>query len=262
MTPCPRCEAKGRPIESVTLEAQVGPDRIAQLAEHKGWGLCTSDSCEVVCFRDNEVVVLGETRGVPFHKSEDPQRLVCFCFEHSVAELEADVAANGTSTIQASIKAECKAGRDDCQRKNPQGRCCLGNVGQVVKQATPVRPNNVVPEEAESCCTPKVVVANTLESSSDRASRGWRLGLGRRARGRSSLVGMLLAPARRDRARCVDSRCWCVLPKRGACRSCSRPWRCSGRVSTWCIASRAAPLGRHAKSPILGCSDSTAGCCG
>lgn len=146
MTPCPRCEAKGRAIESVTLEAQVVPDRLAQLAEHESWRLCTSDSCEVVYFRDNEVVVLGETRGVPFHKSKDPQRLVCFCFGHSVAELEADVAANKTSTIQASIKDECKAGRDDCQRKNPQGRCCLGNVGQVVKQATPV-----APQSASSC---------------------------------------------------------------------------------------------------------------
>jgi hypothetical protein len=125
MTPCPRCEAKGRAIESVTLEAQVVPDRLAQLAEHEGWRLCTSDSCEVVYFRDNEVVVLGETRGVPFHKSEDPQRLVCFCFGHSVAELEADVAANRTSTIQSSIKDECKAGRDDCQRKRV--RCSSRN---------------------------------------------------------------------------------------------------------------------------------------
>jgi hypothetical protein len=136
MNICPRCEAKGRTIKPVTLEAQVVSARLDQLAEHEGWYLCTSKSCEVVYFRDGDVFVLGETRGVPFHKSDDPQRLVCFCFEHSVVELQADVAANGTSTIHESIKAECTAGRDDCERKNPQGRCCLGNVGLVVKQAT------------------------------------------------------------------------------------------------------------------------------
>lgn len=189
MTPCPRCEAKGRAIESVTLEAQVVPDRLAQLAEHESWRLCTSDSCEVVYFRNDEVVVLGETRGAPFHKSEDPQRLVCFCFGHSVAELEADVAANKASTIQASIKDECKAGRDDCQRKNPQGRCCLGNVGQVVKQATPVGPNNVVPEDAEACCAPKVVVSDASESSSGRASRSGVLASG------GALVAAVLSSA-------------------------------------------------------------------
>ena len=136
MNLCPRCEAKGRAIEPVTLEAQVLPDRLALLADLDGWRLCTSGDCEVVYFRGDTGVVLRETRAVPFHKNEDPQRLVCFCFEHSVAELEADVAANGTSTIQASIKAACKEGQDDCERKNPQGRCCLGNVGKVVKRGT------------------------------------------------------------------------------------------------------------------------------
>lgn len=135
MNLCPQCESKGRAIKPVTLEAQVVPARLDRLAEHQGWRLCTTESCEVVYFRDNEVVILGETRGVPFHKCEDPQRLVCFCFEHSVAEVEADVYANGTSMIQASIRAECRAGRDDCERKNPQGRCCLGNVVRVVKRA-------------------------------------------------------------------------------------------------------------------------------
>ena len=164
MNLCPRCEAKGRAIDPVTLEAQVVPDRLALLADHDGWRLCTSEGCEVVYFRGDATVVLGETREVPFHKSEDPQRLVCFCFEHSVAELEADVAANGTSTIQALIKAACKAGQDDCERKNPQGRCCLGNVGTVVKRVTSAGADGApatdscgvkaAADEAESCCAP------------------------------------------------------------------------------------------------------------
>ena len=82
MNLCPRCEAKGRAIEPVTLEAQVLPDRLALLADLDGWRLCTSGDCEVVYFRGDTGVVLRETRAVPFHKNEDPQRLVCFCFEH------------------------------------------------------------------------------------------------------------------------------------------------------------------------------------
>ncbi len=152
MNLCPRCQAKGQAIQPVTVEAQVLPERRDQPTEHDGWHLCTSDFCEVVYFRDDEVVVLGETREVPFQKSEDPQRLVCFCFEHSVAELEADVAANGTSTIQASITAACKAGRHDCERKNPQGRCCLGNVGQVVKRAAPADDTADGVASDDACC--------------------------------------------------------------------------------------------------------------
>jgi len=198
MNLCPRCEAKGRTIKPVTLEAQVVPARLDQLAEHGGWRLCTSESCEVVYFRDDEVVVVGETRGVPFHKSEDPQRLVCFCFEHSVADIEADVAETGTSTIQASIKAECKAGRDDCERKNPQGRCCLGNVGQVVKRAAPDDADGggagccgdkAAEDEAESCCAPKTTASEASSATDETTARSGLLASG------GALVAAVLSSA-------------------------------------------------------------------
>ena len=181
MNLCPRCEAKGRPIKAVTLEAQVSPEHLARLADHERWRLCTSEACDVVYFYDEEVVLLGETHAVPFHKSTDPTRLVCFCFEHSVADVEADVTANGTSTIQASIKAECKAGRDDCERKNPQGRCCLGNVGKVVKGAAPSGEDpalatgccsaEAAAEPAESCCAPKAAVPAEPAPTADTSAR-------------------------------------------------------------------------------------------
>lgn len=196
MNLCPQCESKGRTIKPVTLEAQVVPARLDQLAEHDGWRLCTSESCEVVYFRDDEVVALGETRGVPFHKSEDPQRLVCFCFEHSVADIEADVAETATSTIQASIKAECKAGRDDCERKNPQGRCCLGNVGQVVKRAAPDDADGDgdgcggdKAAEAESCCAPKTNASEASSATDETTARSGLLASG------GALVAAVLSSA-------------------------------------------------------------------
>jgi hypothetical protein len=123
MSHCPRCQSTGRSVRTVTLAAQVLPARLAGLAHREGWRLCGSDSCDVVYFRDADVVLVGESRAIPFHKRGGADRLVCFCFGHSVADLEADVAASGRSSIQAAIKAQCRAGRHDCQRKNPQGRC-------------------------------------------------------------------------------------------------------------------------------------------
>lgn len=222
MNLCPRCESKGRSITPVTLEAQVAPTRLDQLAEHDGWRLCTSESCEVVYFRDGEVVVLGQTRGVPFHKSEDPQRLVCFCFEHSVADIEADVAQNGASTIQASIKAECKAGRDDCERKNPQGRCCLGDVGQVVKRAAPGDADGrgadccegeAAEAQVESCCAPKTTASDSPPATADTTARsglfasGGALATlpGKSARMAASDARCASMRARSDRSMCCTS---------------------------------------------------------
>jgi len=113
------------------------------------------------------VVNLGETRRVPFHKSRDENRLVCFCFKHSVATIKADVEKNNESTIRTSIKAQCKEGLDDCERRNPQGRCCLGHVGQVVKQATSnaAHQEHHVESETELCGALKEKTSDAFSST-------------------------------------------------------------------------------------------------
>jgi len=62
-------------------------------------------------------------------------RLVCYCFGWSEAELLAEAAVPKPSAIQASILKACRAGDADCERKNPSGGCCLGEVARVLKQA-------------------------------------------------------------------------------------------------------------------------------
>lgn len=47
---------------------------------------------------------------------------VCFCFGYSVADIEADLAANGRSTILERIAAEKAIGGCQCAAKNPKGR--------------------------------------------------------------------------------------------------------------------------------------------
>ena len=47
---------------------------------------------------------------------------VCWCFEYTAADIEADVLANaGRSTIMERIIAEKKAGVCQCADKNPKG---------------------------------------------------------------------------------------------------------------------------------------------
>ncbi len=145
---CPRCEVPGRAVKAATVAAQLAPETVT---DGDAWTMCRSAQCKVVYFRADEVVPIGQLPATPFHKSTEPARLVCFCFEHSVSDVEADLATHGRSTIRESIKAACKAGEDDCLHENPQGRCCLGNVGQVISQAPSLERE---PEHA-GCCAAK-----------------------------------------------------------------------------------------------------------
>ncbi len=48
--------------------------------------------------------------------------LICYCFQHTVEDLEADIKVHDKSTIMEKIMAEKKAGNCQCKTKNPKGR--------------------------------------------------------------------------------------------------------------------------------------------
>lgn len=47
---------------------------------------------------------------------------VCYCFQHSVTDIEQDVLRNGRSTIMEQITSASRQGRCQCAVKNPKGR--------------------------------------------------------------------------------------------------------------------------------------------
>jgi hypothetical protein len=100
------------------------------------FSFCANSGCLVVFFSSaGDRFMVGDVASLVFQKSSDDGRLVCYCFEHSVREVEADAVLHSSSTIAAQIRENCRAGRDDCRVENPQGACCLGNVMAVVRHA-------------------------------------------------------------------------------------------------------------------------------
>jgi hypothetical protein len=50
------------------------------------------------------------------------ERLVCYCFNYTAADIENDARLHGRSTILERIMAEKKAGACQCALRNPKGR--------------------------------------------------------------------------------------------------------------------------------------------
>ncbi len=65
----------------------------------------------------------------------DAVEYVCWCFEHTRDAIRDEVAATGSSAISDSVRARIKVGECDCERLNPTGRCCLGDISRVVRAA-------------------------------------------------------------------------------------------------------------------------------
>lgn len=130
---CPSCSERGRGVSLRTVSSLLTEQAKARLADAERFLFCRTQDCDVSYFGD-ETFLISDVRVPVFQKSTDPARPVCYCFNHSAAAIEADVKLAGKSIISASIRENCKKGLDDCERNNPQGSCCLGNVTRIVKR--------------------------------------------------------------------------------------------------------------------------------
>ncbi len=157
---CPRNGQVGRKVSSLTVRSQVRDDTLANVRRHDGFRCCAAGDCPVVYYHggDGICITVEQLRYPVFQKSKEAARPVCYCFSHSVAEIADQVRATGTSTVPAEIKAQCAKGLDACERNNPQGSCCLGNVQKVVKAAHQmsgeIRSDVGMNAACESCCAP------------------------------------------------------------------------------------------------------------
>ena len=66
---------------------------------------CRNESCDVVYFDETHNVTFGagDLKVPVFQKSADPNRPVCYCFDHTVRSIQAEVAESGTVSGSAAI---------------------------------------------------------------------------------------------------------------------------------------------------------------
>lgn len=126
---CPCCKRVGKKVPSKTVAALA--KRPVKPGQHY---LCLAPECALVYYGPTVLMKDDLNVRVGFKEADAPH-LVCYCFEHSVEEIEDELRRTGTTTIPERIKTKIKAGRCACEVKNPQGTCCLGHVNRAVAEA-------------------------------------------------------------------------------------------------------------------------------
>lgn len=130
--PCPACGVIGHPVSSLTLENHLTRERQVEFGPQGSF--CANPACAVVYFNPNGKTVSRSQAVRPVTVKDQGEEVpVCYCFEFKRGDLRRDLEQKGTTAIPDEIKKGIKDGRCDCERKNPQGTCCLGNVAATVK---------------------------------------------------------------------------------------------------------------------------------
>jgi len=125
---CPRCAEKGKGVSLATVGSMVKKAVAAEKLSQATYNLCRNVGCPVVYFAGGIQIEKTELR-VPINfKENNYNGPVCYCFDHTVASIRAEIQSTGRSTAQGVITKEVQAGRCACEVKNPAGTCCLGDI--------------------------------------------------------------------------------------------------------------------------------------
>jgi hypothetical protein len=130
--PCPVCGTTGRKVTAITLDQHMPKERRHTFGDDAAF--CMNPACEVVYFnRDGQTIRQGETVLPATIKDAGNDVYICYCFAFTRADLRKDLSDKGETDIPEKIRQGVKEGRCNCERENPQGACCLGNVADAVK---------------------------------------------------------------------------------------------------------------------------------
>ncbi len=134
---CPHCGIEGKEVKPVTVLSLLTDDARARLSRDDGLRLCPTPACDVSYYHPEtrELFGLEDVRVSIGQKQGGSPHTICYCFNHTAEDIEAEVAREGTSRIPDAIREKCAQGQNRCEESNPQGSCCLGDVNRAVEEA-------------------------------------------------------------------------------------------------------------------------------
>jgi len=128
---CPRCGTRGQRVDRLAVASLMS----GVVPPTQSYWLCRERECDTVYFGEDATVLTASDMNVsPGFKSKSPAALVCYCFQHRRGDIEAELLAEGRTSIPGRIAAEVKAGNCACEVRNPSGKCCLGEVQQATQE--------------------------------------------------------------------------------------------------------------------------------
>jgi len=133
-TACPSCRRKGVPVELQTVKAMLTEMALRRF-QPTLYRFCDDAACDVVYFDESgQTFATTDVRVPVWQKEPYGNRMICYCFGESEADIRAETVREGASRAVERVTAHIKAHRCACELRNPRGTCCLGDVMTAIKR--------------------------------------------------------------------------------------------------------------------------------
>ena len=129
---CPVSGTLSKKVLHETLENLIVQDERHLISEDVQYYYCSEPDCPVVYFSNEEAPVFEKSDlSVKVYSKDNGEDVnACYCFDWTRERITDQIETTGSSTAFDEITEEVKAGRCECERKNPKGDCCLGDVAR------------------------------------------------------------------------------------------------------------------------------------
>jgi len=131
--PCPKCNKDVKGVLGKTLEHLLTDEAKSRVVFLDGFYFCTTPSCEVVYFRDDEIVCQKGLSVVVGCKEGASPATVCYCFGWTKEKIKEELQSAGESSALDHIKKKMNSIGCSCEILNPSGGCCLADVSKTIK---------------------------------------------------------------------------------------------------------------------------------
>lgn len=134
---CHGCATIGTSVDIATVKALLVEAALARL-HPTAFYFCAAPNCPIVYFAgDGQRFVTADVRARVWQKESPGDRTLCYCFGENERDIRAEIARDGASDAVKRVRGHIAARRCACEARNPRGVCCLGDVADAVKRATP-----------------------------------------------------------------------------------------------------------------------------
>lgn len=144
----PMCPVNGqtcKPVGRVTLESLLNDETKASLSSQPYY-FCDAVDCDTVYVSATAEHLITKdqlTVRVGIKETEDPIPL-CYCFDFDRKSVREDIRLKGSTDIPVIITRRVKSGECRCDKTNPSGTCCLGDIYRAVKQAQAMKQKGLI----------------------------------------------------------------------------------------------------------------------
>ena len=133
---CPVSGTQSKNVPTETLENLIIQDKRHLISEDNQYYYCREPDCPVVYFSNEKTPVFekSDLSVKVYSKNMGEDVNVCYCFDWTRGRIRDQIEKTGSSTAFDEVTEEMNAGRCECERKNPKGDCCLGDISRFTSE--------------------------------------------------------------------------------------------------------------------------------